>query len=257
MRDVPVETAVNVCYGGVPYAVMMTTPADLEDFAYGFSLTEGVIALASDIAGIAIHPEPRGLELHVRIAPGRARPGVMRERNTAGRTGCGICGIDQLDAVPLTAVRARSERSAIANIDPAAVQRALGAIEAAQVLNHATHAVHAAAWCLADGTLVAIREDVGRHNALDKVIGALLRGGHEPGDGFFVITSRCSFEMVEKAAAFGAATIVAISAPTSLAIERATLHGIAMLAVARSDSALAFTGADRVVAATPQAGDLP
>lgn len=265
-RDVPVETAVNVVYGETPYAVMMTTPDDLTDFAYGFSLTEGLITAAAEIRHVELREamglQTRGLELVVSLAPHAAAEVAARTanraRNTAGRTGCGICGIDQLDALPHTAVRLH-ERSQVPVSLPS-IRRALQSMEHAQSLNQRTHAVHAAAWCSAQGNIIVLREDVGRHNALDKLIGALLRAGHEPSDGFLVITSRCSFEMVEKAAAYGAATLVAVSAPTSLAVERAILHDMTLLAIARRDSALIFHGAERVqdadqrVSGTPPAG---
>ena len=243
-REVPVEMPVNVVYDATPFAVMMTTPQDLEDFAFGFSLTEGIIAQARDVRGVEVHEAPRGIELRVSLAPGVTPRTGDRARNTAGRTGCGVCGIDQLDALPMAPVRAPAR----ARVQLGSVQRALEALEHGQALNQRTHAVHAAAWCTGDGEIVAIREDVGRHNALDKLIGALVRADREPGDGFLVITSRCSFEMVEKAAVYGASTIVAISAPTSLAVERAALHGMTLLAVARRDGALAFHGAEFVQA---------
>ena len=227
-------------YGVQPFAVMMATPRDLEDFAYGFSITEGVIDQASDILQVYVRTQRRGVEVLVSLAP--AVEPRMRVRNTSGRTGCGLCGIDQLDALPAAAMREHTRTP----VSMLAVRRALDALEQNQVLNRATHAVHAAAWCTSNGDIVAVREDVGRHNALDKLIGAMLRASHAPGDGFVVITSRCSFEMVEKAAMFGASTIVAISAPTSLAVERAVVHGMTLMAVARRDSALVFHGAERV-----------
>ncbi|MBL0169926.1 MAG: formate dehydrogenase accessory sulfurtransferase FdhD [Gemmatimonadaceae bacterium] len=253
-REIPVETPVNIVYDGAPFAVMMATPQDLEDFAYGFSLTEGVIAVASDIRRVECQPQERGLALRVSLAPGISPRAVSRERNTAGRTGCGLCGIDQLDALPMAAVRTRARH----HVELSAIRRGLDALEQQQALNRLTHAVHAAAWCSANGDIVAVREDVGRHNALDKLLGALLRAGHHAADGFLLITSRCSFEMVEKAAVYGASTIVAISAPTSLAVERAVLHGMTLLAVARRDSALVFHGAEFVhagAAAVGAAGD--
>ena len=134
---------------------------------------------------------------------------------------------------------------------------ALNKLEARQTLNHQTHAVHGAAWFTGAGACVALREDVGRHNALDKLIGALIRDGHEAADGLLVITSRCSFEMVEKAAAFGASTLIAISAPTSLAVERAALHNMTLLAIARRDSALVFHGAEYVVDDITLGGRVP
>jgi FdhD protein len=241
-REVPVETAVNVFYGGSPFAVMMTTPADLEDFAWGFSLTEGVIASVDDVVSVAVHEAAKGLELRVTLRPGLTGAKLERERNTEGRTGCGVCGIESLDALPLTPVKAARGGT----VSAAAIKRALEALSGAQVLNERTHAVHAAAWCTADGAIALLREDVGRHNALDKLIGALLRARRSPLDGFLLLTSRCSFEMVEKAAAFGARTVVAISAPTSMAIERAILHDLTLVALARPDTALVFHGAERL-----------
>jgi FdhD protein len=239
-RQVAVETPVNLIYGGVPFAVMVATPADLEDFAYGFSLTEGVIEAPSDIRAVEIEHVEQGLKLRVALAGERMGAHLARTRAIAGRTGCGLCGIDDLRHLP-----AARRAIAAAPVAPAAVKRALEALEHAQPLNDATHAVHAAAWCGSDGALVAIREDVGRHNALDKLIGALARSGAAPDSGFFVITSRCSFEMVAKVAAFGAATLVAVSAPTSLAIERARDCGITIIAIARADHALIFAPTDQ------------
>ncbi|MEQ1691654.1 MAG: formate dehydrogenase accessory sulfurtransferase FdhD [Gemmatimonas sp.] len=247
-RDVPVEMAINVLFGVQPYAVMMTTPQDLEDFAYGFSITEGVIDRASDIDRVHVRAQRNGVELLVSLAAG-VEPRI-RARNTAGRTGCGLCGIDQLDALPMATVRPHTR----APVELSAVRRALDALEQQQALNRLTHAVHAAAWSTATGEIVALREDVGRHNALDKLIGALVRANHQPDDGFLLITSRCSFEMVEKAAVYGASTIVAISAPTSLAVERATVHGMTLLAIARRDNTLAFHGAEFVHAGSVATG---
>lgn len=241
-REIPVETPVNIVFDETPFAVMMTTPQDLEDFAYGFSLTEGVITRASDIHQVELQSQARGLELRVSLAHGLAPRAAGRERNTAGRTGCGLCGIDRLDALPMALVRPYARQQ----VDLSAIRSGLDALEQRQVLNQRTHAVHAAAWCTANGDIVAVREDVGRHNALDKLLGALLRAHHDAANGFLLITSRCSFEMVEKAAVYGASTIVAISAPTSLAVERATLHGMTLLAVARRDSALVFHGEEFV-----------
>ena len=240
IRELAVEAPVNIMYGATPFAVMMTTPRDLVDFAYGFSLTEGVITRAEQIHGVDVHSQARGIELQISLAPGVTARAFDRERNTLGRTGCGLCGISTLDAIPTATPRLRQRHG----VHLRAVHRALETLEHHQTLNAQTHAVHAAAWCRADGSVVAVREDVGRHNALDKVLGALLRDAHVAADGFLVITSRCSFEMVEKAAAYGASTMVAISAPTSLAIERATAHDMTLLAVARRDSVLVFHGAE-------------
>ncbi|GJD86777.1 Sulfur carrier protein FdhD [Methylobacterium hispanicum] len=246
-RALAVETPVNLVYGSVPYAVMMTTPADLEDFAYGFSLTEGIVESADEIRGVALESgregEQGGVRLLVDLAPGRLREHLARRRALSGRTGCGVCGVEDLASLPVADMRA----APAIRVTVAAIERALSALSEAQVLNHETRAVHAAAWADLDGALVAVREDVGRHNALDKLIGALMRSGRDPATGFAVITSRCSFEMVEKAARLGAAVIVAISAPTSLALARARGHDMTLCAIARSDTLTVFCGGERLV----------
>ena len=243
-RVLAVETPVNLVYGSVPHAVMMATPADLEDFAYGFSLTEGIIESADEIRATRVEVGPDGLRLHVELAPGRLREHLARKRAISGRTGCGVCGIEDLAELPRADMRGAPD----IQVSLPAIARALAGLDAAQVLGAETRAVHAAAWARLDGTLASVREDVGRHNALDKLIGAAMRAGTDPSDGFLVITSRCSFEMVEKAARLGAAVIVAISAPTSLALERARAHGITLCAIARSDTLTVFTGAQRLSA---------
>ena len=244
-RALAVETPVNVVYGSVPYAVMMTTPADLEDFAYGFSLTEGIVEDAGEIRSARVEAGEGGLRLLVELAPGRLREHLARKRAISGRTGCGVCGIDDLAALPIAPPR----ESATLTVEMGAIAAALAGLWQGQVLNRETRAVHGAAWADRDGTLVALREDVGRHNALDKLIGALMRAGTDPATGFLVITSRCSFEMVEKAARFGAAVVVAISAPTSLALERARTHGLTLCAIARDDNLTVFTGGGRLILA--------
>jgi FdhD protein len=243
-RPLAVEMPVNLVYGTVPYAVMMTTPADLVDFAYGFSLTEGIIAAADEIRSVHVEIDAAegGMRLLVDLVPGRLREHLARKRAMSGRTGCGVCGIDDLGSLP----RADAPLHGAGRVTVAAIQRALMAMGDAQVLNAETRAVHAAAWADLDGNLVALREDVGRHNGLDKLIGALIRRQTDPADGFVVITSRCSFEMVEKAASLGATVLVAISAPTSLAIDRARLHGMTLCAIARSDTLTVFTGRERL-----------
>ena len=243
-RALAVEAPVNLVYGSVPHAVMMTTPGDLEDFAYGFSLTEGIVDSAEEIRSVSVEAAPEGLRLLVDLVPGRLREHLARKRAISGRTGCGVCGIEDLASLPMACLRTAPDL----RLSVKAVAGALGALERAQTLGARTRAVHAAAWAAADGTLVAVREDVGRHNALDKLIGAMMRAGTDPATGFLVITSRCSFEMVEKAARLGAGAIVAISAPTSLASERAATHGLTLCAIARSDTLTVFTGGERLVA---------
>ena len=261
-RPLAVETPVNLVYGGVPYAVMMTTPRDLADFAYGFSLTEGIVEGADEIRAVRVEPGEgegaggeghAGLRLVVDLAPGRLRAHLARKRALSGRTGCGVCGIEDLADLPLVGPRAEGEGDETRGprVGVAAIAAALAALGERQDLNRETRAVHAAAWARLDGTIVAVREDVGRHNALDKLVGAMLRAGVDPAEGFLVITSRCSFEMAEKAAAFGARVLVAISAPTSLAVERARGHGMTLCAIARSDTLTVFAGPDRLVLADP------
>jgi len=244
-RALAVEMPVNLVYGGVPCAVMMTTPADLEDFAYGFSLTEGIVEAAEEIRAARVEAAEEGLRLVVDLAPGRLREHLARKRALSGRTGCGVCGIEDLAALPLAVARPGGDVS----VEMAAIARALAALFGAQSLNRETRAVHAAAWADLDGRLVALREDVGRHNALDKLIGALMRAGTDPRGGFLVITSRCSFEMVEKAVRFGAAVVVAISAPTSLALQRARTHGLTLCTIARDDNLTVFHGGERLMPA--------
>jgi FdhD protein len=241
-RVIPVEVPVGLTYGGVPFAVMMTTPSDLEDFAIGFSLTEGVIRKAEDIRGIRIEREGQDLRLAIDLTSERLHEHLARRRALSGRTGCGLCGIDDLDALP----QARSPTGEPPSLSLAAIRRALGMLEREQSLNARTHAVHAAAWADLEGTICCVREDVGRHNALDKLIGALCRTGASPSAGFAIVTSRCSFELVEKVAAFGARALVSISAPTSLALERARLLDITLVGIARHDSITVFHGTDRI-----------
>ena len=241
-RSLAVEAAVNVVYGTVPYAVMMMTPADLDDFAVGFSLTEGVIQSRAEVRGTRVEDDPDGLRLVVNLAPERFHALLARRRSMSGRTSCGVCGIEDLAAVPRTPQRA----SGMARLSTAAVRRALDELPGMQALNQETGAVHAAAWAGLDGGITCLREDVGRHNALDKLVGAVLTRDVDPTAGFLLVTSRCSYEMVEKAAALGAGALVAISAPTSLGVERARHHGITLVGVARGDTMTVFTGVERV-----------
>lgn len=236
VRAVAVEAPVQIVVGGSPLAIMMATPQDLEDFAYGFCLTEGIVERIADIRGVEIERAAEGWRIAVAVTSERLKAHLARKRAMSGRTGCGICGVEDLKQLP----RPKPRRTHPRPVEPAAVGAALAQLDSRQPLNLLTHAVHAAAWCSLDGSIGVVREDVGRHNALDKAIGALLRTGADPQSGFFIITSRCSFEMVAKAAIFGASTLVAVSAPTSLALEWAKDFGVTVLAVARGDKALSF-----------------
>ncbi|SKC12591.1 FdhD protein [Bosea thiooxidans] len=237
--EIAVETPINIVYGNMPYAVMMASPSDLEDFVTGFSLTEGIVRGADEIRGIAVEPKEDGVIVTVELAPGRFREHLARRRNLSGRTSCGLCGVETIEEIPMADAATRASRA----VPATAIETALAVLDEHQPLNQLTCAVHAAAWCDASGAILAVREDVGRHNALDKLIGARLRAGADASEGFLLVTSRASFEMVEKAAIFGAGTLVAISAPTSLAIERAKHLGLTLAAVARRDGCIVFTGA--------------
>nr|WP_246728486.1 formate dehydrogenase accessory sulfurtransferase FdhD [Microvirga terricola] len=248
-RLIPVETPINLVYATIPFAVMMATPSDLEDFAYGFSLTEGIIEQTTDLRSIRITENESGITLDMDLIAERLHAHLARRRALTGRTGCGLCGIEDLNALP----RAHPPSRTPPVVSAESIGRALAALDEAQPLNNETHAVHATAWANLDGRLTAVREDVGRHNALDKLIGYLLRNGISPDDGFVVVTSRCSFELVEKVAAFGAGTIVAISAPTSLALERARLHNMTLVGIARRDTMTVFHGRERISASSGEA----
>ena len=243
------EVAVSLNYNGLAYAVMMTSPADLEDFALGFSLTEGVIAAPSQLHGIDVLPLDEGMLLRMQVDPACVERIEAQRRHMAGRTACGLCGAESIE-------QALRQPHAVADgmrTTHAALHRAFDALSERQTLNALTGAVHAAAWADADGMLQLVREDVGRHNALDKLAGALARlqsaapGAVAPG-GFVVVTSRGSYEMVHKAAAIGAAAIAAVSAPTSLAIETAEEAGIALVAFVRSGRLTAYANADLIAA---------
>lgn len=242
VRVVPRETPVALTYNRTTHAVMLASPADLEDFAIGFSLSEGIIATAADILALDIVEVADGIECRMDLADDRLEALTLRQRRLAGPSGCGLCGLDSLAA----AIRPAPTVSAGRAFTPAMIQDAMRSMPAAQVLNAATHAVHAAAFWTPESGLIALREDVGRHNALDKLSGALARTGVPAADGLVLLSSRVSVEMVQKAATLGAPVIVAISAPTSLAIEVATTAGITLIGVARADGFEVFTHLDRI-----------
>lgn len=242
-RALPEEEPVGILYGGVPFAVMMVTPSHLEDFAYGFSLTEGVIVDRRDIRGIRVEQAETGLQCSIDLVPDRLHHHLARRRALSGRTGCGLCGIDDLASLPY----ARAPEGEAPRVTVGAIRRALAQMEHGQPLNDRTRAVHAAAWARIDGEVVAVREDVGRHNALDKLIGSLIRTDADPKQGFAIVTSRCSFELVEKIAAFGARTLVAVSAPTARALARARELDITLAGIARRDSMTVFHGLERLL----------
>lgn len=243
-REVAEEAPVAITYNRSVLAVLLATPADLDDFAIGFSLTEGIIERASDIEEVVILPVRDGVELRMWLSPARAAIADGRRRRLAGPSGCGLCGIEGL----ADAARPPEPVASSARFAPASVAAALAALPASQMLNQRTHAVHAAGfWHPAHG-LVALREDVGRHNALDKLAGALARSGADPADGMIVMSSRLSVELVQKAAAIGAPALIGVSAPTALAVRTAEAAGIALIGVARDDGFELFTHPERMEA---------
>jgi FdhD protein len=228
-EEIPLEVRIN----GAPHAVMMVTPSDLEDFAIGFALTEAIVEDAAAIEHVAISQETDGLAAALTIAETALTDGIERGRGLAGRSGCGVCGVTALG----DAVRAPKPVPARPPIRPEAIATAFAQLSRHQPLNRVNHSVHAAALAAPDGTILEAREDVGRHNALDKLIGALARADRLPVEGFVVLSSRASFEMVLKAAVAGAPLVASVSAPTTLALDCARQAGI-KLAAAGPDGAV-------------------
>ncbi|MBV9656359.1 MAG: formate dehydrogenase accessory sulfurtransferase FdhD [Acetobacteraceae bacterium] len=245
-RLLPEETAIAFSYNRVAHAVMMATPASFEDFAVGFSLNERIIASPGDIEDLAIVAAPSGIELRMWIDGGRMEALTARRRQIAGPTGCGLCGLESLD----DAMRPAPPVAAEPRFRAQALQEAMAALGDAQPLHAATRAVHAAALWLPTasgaGGLAAVREDVGRHNALDKLAGALARSGADGAAGAVLLTSRVSVELVQKTARIGAAVIVAVSAPTALAVRVADAARITVAAIARADGFEVFTHPSRI-----------
>jgi FdhD protein len=242
-RSVAEEKAIALSYCGSTYAVMMATPADLKDFGIGFSITEGIIARAEEIDDLEIVENELGIELRMWLDPNRAQSIAARRRAIAGPVGCGLCGIESLEQACAAPRQVRSRSTFLARD----VLNAMRAMPALQHLNQKTRAVHAAAfWCASTGT-GAVREDVGRHNALDKLAGALTRDNVPCASGAILLTSRVSVEMVQKTAMMGVPLLVAVSAPTTLAIETADQAGITLVAIAREDGYEVFTHPDRII----------
>jgi FdhD protein len=236
------EVPVAFVYSGRPHVVMMCSPADLEDLAYGFSLTEGIVGSASEIERVELSEHARGFELAITIPVDAAARLALRTRALAGRTGCGLCGVEAID----DAVRAVRVVQSPLRLSTSALWRAGESLDAHQPVNRETHAVHAAAWATPDGTLVVAREDVGRHNALDKVLGALARTGTDASTGFLVVTSRASFELVQKASAAGVALLAAVSRPTGLAVKIAEASGITLVGLLRGRTANVYSHPERI-----------
>ena len=234
------ETPVTVAYNGISHAVMMATPSDLEDFAIGFSLTEGLIDRADAVTSVALVRYSRGIELQIETSAAVASE--TRRRRLSGRSGCGICGMEDVEQVLRTLPRVASG----ARFTATAISRAMRELAGRQPLNDATGAVHAAGWSDAEGAITLVREDVGRHNALDKLVGALTRSSVATASGFIVLTSRGSFELVQKAAVLGAPLLATVSAPTGLAIRVAADTGITLAGFARDGRVTVYTYPERV-----------
>jgi len=234
------EVPVALVFNGISHAVMMATPLQLEDFALGFALSEGLIDLASHMYGVEVIEQEQGIELHIDIASQCEVRLKERKRSMAGRTGCGLCGTDSLAQVKLSLPQAPA-----IHLDIQAMQRAHAGLRAMQPLKLQTGATHAAAWSDAYGVIQLVREDVGRHNALDKLIGAMTKAHLDATQGFICITSRASFEMVQKTIQSGAGALTAVSAPTRLAVDIALSHNLLLAGHVRGDSFSAYSYPER------------
>ncbi len=235
------EVPVALVFNGISHAVMLASPAELQDFALGFAFTEGLIHDPADVLGMDIEEGGAlGTVVHLQVTARVEVALKLRRRSLAGRTGCGLCGVDSLAQV----LRAPpAQRPAPRQLRLVALQRAQQAVAQAQVLQALAGGLHAAAWCRADGSLGLLREDVGRHNALDKLVGALLRQRLPRHEGFVLVTSRASVEMVQKAAHAGVGLLAAVSAPTRLAVEQAVCSGLSLVGFVRGRRATVYADA--------------
>jgi FdhD protein len=242
-RTTPEEKGIALTYGGSTYAVMMATPAHLQDFGIGFTITEGIVELAEQIASIEVIENDLGMEIRMWLNASRAASLVARRRAMVGSVGCGLCGIESLEqacsAPAIVASRSKFHARDLLN--------AMGALAPLQRLNQQPHAMHAAAFWERSHGIRLVREDVGRHNALDKLAGALWRGNVPGSNVAVLLTSRVSVETVQKAAMIGVPAIIAVSAPTTLAIDTTDQAGITLIAVAREDGYEVFTHPDRLI----------
>lgn len=232
------EVPVALEFNGLAYAVMMASPTDLADFALGFALTEGLAASASDVSDLDVVEVEKGWICRAQLSGLGIEKLTERVRTRVAESSCGLCGIENLEAVskPLPPVPVHGA------LKPAAIFAALGKLRDHQPLTKATGAAHAAAFCTMDGAILLAREDVGRHNAMDKLIGALATAGQSASQGFILSSARCSYEIVEKAVRAGAHTLVTISLPTSMAVDRAKAAGLSLWCLARDDSVICVSG---------------
>ena len=242
-RVVAEEFAIALSYGGSTEAVMMATPADLEDFAIGFSLSEGIIESLDEVEGIALEQASGGIDLQISLKEDVDRALRVRRRAKAGPVGCGLCGVESIEE----ALKPAADVSGVAlTVSSAEIAEAMASLSARQPLNAETRAVHAAGFYMPGKGMVAVREDVGRHNALDKLIGHLAGKGISGADGAVIMTSRLSVELIQKTAKLGSGVLIGISAPTALAIDMATRAGMTLVALARGTDYEIFTGSDRI-----------
>jgi FdhD protein len=242
-RIVAEESAIALSYGGSTEAVMMATPADLEDFAIGFSLSEGIIEDLDEVAGFDMLEASGGIDLQISLKDDVDVALRARRRAKAGPVGCGLCGVESIEE----ALKPAADVSAVpVRLTPRDIAEAMRALSARQPLNAETRAVHAAGFYIPGRGLIVVREDVGRHNALDKLIGHLARAGIAGAEGAVVMTSRVSVELIQKTAKLGCGVLIGISAPTALAIDMATRAGMTLIAVARGEDFEIFTGSDRI-----------
>ena len=238
------ETPVALIYNGEPHVVMLATPSDLKDFALGFSLTEGIIKHVSEIVFMEITLCESGVQIHIRTNQDTLESVDIRKRNLTGRTGCGLCGTTLIEEAVRNTPVVNTQVEISANI----IFKTLAVLEQYQPINKLTGAIHASVWVNKHGDIMTLREDVGRHNSLDKLIGALQsQNVLDLSDGFIIITSRASYEMVTKAAFAGIAILVAISAPTSLAIKIAIKSNITLVGFARDNSCVIYTHSERII----------
>ena len=241
-RRIPEETAIALTYDGSTHAVMMATPADLEDFAVGFSLTEGLVGDVGDIEDMAIVAAGGGVDLQLRLRRPVGEAMASRRRSMAGPAGCGLCGVESIEA----ALRPAKGVDTARVFSSADIVAAVEEMSMRQRLNRETGGAHAAGFYRPSAGLLLVREDVGRHNALDKLIGAMARAGVAASDGVIALTSRISVEMVQKAAAYGAPVIAAVSAPTALAVRVAEAAGVTLAALVRGEEFDLFTRIERI-----------
>ena len=244
------EVPVAFSYNGISHAVMLASPLDLEDFALGFTLGERIVDSARDVYDIEVEHTARGIAVELRIASAAMARLKEARRARLGKTGCGLCGVDSLDYFEQEACLPPAAGEALAPmvLEGAALHRAMAALAARQTLHQATGAVHAAGWAAPDGTLLCLREDVGRHNALDKLVGALAREKVDVDEGFVVVTSRASFEMVQKAARAGMPLLAAVSAPTALAVRMADGAGLTLAGFVRGGRHVVYSHPGRLQA---------